>query len=160
MSLDLNMIEPVGLLDLPVGEATELPPRIGVSMFIDASRSLDAMRRDYEDHLLAFHLSPAARSRDPAIVASRALREAALKDEGYRVDTDGVIAARVMRRVRYERLLAEHDWFHQDTSDHSKYVRARDVAAFLMREQKEIDTDCEVWNEHAPVEFKNGRAFR
>lgn len=50
--------------------------------------------------------------------------------------------------------LKYHDWFFQYSDDHSVWTRGNRARQQLLREQKELDPDWSIWNQHAPDECK------
>lgn len=54
----------------------------------------------------------------------------------------------------YIKLLKSHDWYYDYSDDHSVWRRGSEAHSRLRGLQKSIDPTGEIWNEHAPTDFK------
>lgn len=54
----------------------------------------------------------------------------------------------------YKRLLAQHDWFYNESDDPTVFRKGRDERVTISRLCLLCDSDYSIWNQYAPVELK------
>jgi hypothetical protein len=67
--------------------------------------------------------------------------------------------AMAIQRAAYITALKRHDWSHEMSDDHSRYVIGRQQLAELRMVQREIDSDYSLWNQHAPAQCRDGKSY-
>lgn len=55
--------------------------------------------------------------------------------------------------LRYVALLQSHDWLYEWSDDRRVYERGRDQRRELERQQKQVDPDLALWNDHCHPDF-------
>lgn len=60
-----------------------------------------------------------------------------------------------MDKQEYKQRLKHFDWFFRYTDDHKVYRECSALYSDLRKAQKVHDADCEIWNKHAPQEYKH-----
>lgn len=54
----------------------------------------------------------------------------------------------------YKQQLSSHDWWYDRADDFTAWKRGSEQRAGLRALRKRLDADGEIWNAHAPDEFK------
>lgn len=55
---------------------------------------------------------------------------------------------------KYVEHLEYHDWYFNYSDDHRVWSAGNDAQHVLRAEQKRLDPDFYLWNQHAPEEFR------
>lgn len=59
-----------------------------------------------------------------------------------------------LQMAEYVELLNKHDWFFAYSDDRRVYERGQKERSTLIAKQLHIDANFEIWNKHAPSEFR------
>ena len=59
---------------------------------------------------------------------------------------------RVSKKNDYIKRLKIHDWWYDYSEDHSVYTKGNEARNKLLKLQKDIDTDFQIWNQYCPKE--------
>lgn len=76
------------------------------------------------------------------------------KDAGAEKNSPQASASLTPEQENYVRHLKSHDWYYEYSDDHSVWKRGCTERDRLRLLQKDLDPTGDIWNEHAPENFK------